>query len=260
MEKTPIFLYYESKRIMTKVFIIQNLLIRSGSVMPLTSLLSMKQVHVMRYMCMYPPWHQIWYSMSLISYPCHPGPVSLSDKTSYRKMSWSLEAARFVFRIIISLLNLTGTSAALLPRYLSNFKPMRWFKLSISRLQNFTRSYDKTFYRILERGPVSVKSSQHPVSTSSWWFHDTRFPYNRILFTMSQWYRALVFPVLFPRKGSWSDSRNAADLKGLSVHVTPWPKRLRRHDVHGVLKLSHAHFKLFVIVILIYIFQTIIQW
>ena len=30
---------------------------------------------------------------------------------------------------------------------------MRWFKLPISRLCDFTRSYDKTSYRILKRGP-----------------------------------------------------------------------------------------------------------
>ena len=36
-------------------------------------------------------------------------------KTSYRKISWSSEAARFVFWTVRSLWNLTGTSAALLP-------------------------------------------------------------------------------------------------------------------------------------------------
>ena len=41
------------------------------------------------------------------------GSVSISDKTSYRKISWSFEATRFVFRIVQSLRNLTGTSAAL---------------------------------------------------------------------------------------------------------------------------------------------------
>ena len=39
-------------------------------------------------------------------------PVSISDKTSNRKILQSLEAARFVFRIVQSLWNLTGTSAA----------------------------------------------------------------------------------------------------------------------------------------------------
>ena len=48
------------------------------------------------------------------------------DKTSYCKISkQSLEAARFVFRIVRSLWNLTGTSAAGLPKCLSNFKAMR---------------------------------------------------------------------------------------------------------------------------------------
>ena len=47
---------------------------------------------------------------------------SLSGKTSYRKIWWSLEAARFGFRLFESLWNLTGTSAATLPRCLSNFK------------------------------------------------------------------------------------------------------------------------------------------
>ena len=46
----------------------------------------------------------------------HQGPVSKSDKTSYRKVSQSLDAARFVFRIVRSIWNLAGTSAALLPR------------------------------------------------------------------------------------------------------------------------------------------------
>ena len=101
------------------------------------------------------------------------GPVSISDKTSYRKISWSsrvghlwhlgtigsrsrsLDATRFVFRIVRSLWNVTGTSAALLavlPMCLSDSKAIRWFKLLISRLRDFMRSYDKTSYRILKQG------------------------------------------------------------------------------------------------------------
>ena len=40
------------------------------------------------------------------------GLYSLSGKTSYGKISWSLEAARFGFRLFQSLWNLTGTPAA----------------------------------------------------------------------------------------------------------------------------------------------------
>ena len=45
------------------------------------------------------------------------------DKTSHSKIPWSLEAARFVFKIVTSLWNLRGTSAAVPPRRLcQNFQ------------------------------------------------------------------------------------------------------------------------------------------
>ena len=57
------------------------------------------------------------------------GPVSISNKTSYRKILWSLGAARLVVWIITSLWNLTGTSAALLlPRCLPNFRAIILFE------------------------------------------------------------------------------------------------------------------------------------
>ena len=94
-------------------------------------------------------------------------PVSIFDKTSYRKISQSLEAAKFVFRIVRSLWNLTGTSAAMLPMCLSNFKAMRQSKLPISRLRDFTRSYEKTSYRILKRGPGGHFSNRHQLQSSN---------------------------------------------------------------------------------------------
>ena len=50
------------------------------------------------------------------------GLYSLSGKTSYRQISWSLEAAGLDVAMVVSLWNLTGTSAAALPRYLPNFR------------------------------------------------------------------------------------------------------------------------------------------
>ena len=50
------------------------------------------------------------------------GLYSLSGRTPYRQILWSLEAARLDVEIIVSLWNLTGILAAWLPRYLSNFK------------------------------------------------------------------------------------------------------------------------------------------
>ena len=62
---------------------------------------------------------QYWYgAQSHLS----QGFYSLSGKTSYRQISWSLEAARLDVAMAVSLWNLTGTSAAALPRYLSNFR------------------------------------------------------------------------------------------------------------------------------------------
>ena len=91
------------------------------------------------------------------SAPLSQGLYSLSGKTSYRKISWSLEAARFGFKLFQSLWNLAGTSAALLPRCLSNFRAIR--PLQISRFRDFTRFGGKTSYRLVNRGPASVKQS-----------------------------------------------------------------------------------------------------
>ena len=50
------------------------------------------------------------------------GLYSLSGKTSYHTISLRLEAARFGFKLFQTLWNLTGTSAAALPRCLSIFR------------------------------------------------------------------------------------------------------------------------------------------
>ena len=47
---------------------------------------------------------------------------TLFTKTSYRHISWSLEATRLHVIMIVSLWNLTGISATLLPRCLSYFR------------------------------------------------------------------------------------------------------------------------------------------
>ena len=87
----------------------------------------------------------------------HQGLCSLSGKTSYRKISWSLEAARFAFKLFQSLWNLAGTSAALLPRCLSNVRAIRPMQHPISRLRDFTRFGGKTSYRLVNRGPEEFR-------------------------------------------------------------------------------------------------------
>ena len=81
------------------------------------------------------------------------GLYSLSCRTSYRKISWSLEAARFGFKLFQLLWNLTGTSAAALPRCLSNFRVIRPLQRPIFSLWDFTRFGGKTSYRLVNRGP-----------------------------------------------------------------------------------------------------------
>ena len=53
------------------------------------------------------------------------GLYSLSGRTSYRKISWSLDVASFEFKLVQSLWNVTGTSAAVLPKRLSNFRAIQ---------------------------------------------------------------------------------------------------------------------------------------
>ena len=77
------------------------------------------------------------------------GLYSLSDKTSYRKISWSLEAASFGFKLFLSLWNLTATSAAALKRRLSNFGAILRNLTGVSSalrlrcLSNFKGQYNK---------------------------------------------------------------------------------------------------------------------
>ena len=52
----------------------------------------------------------------------YDGLYSLSGKTSYRQILWSLEAAVLDVIMIVSLWNMTGISTALLPRCVSNCK------------------------------------------------------------------------------------------------------------------------------------------
>ena len=81
------------------------------------------------------------------------GLYSLSGKTSYRQISRSLEATRLNVIIVVSLCNLTGTSAAALPMCLLNFRAIGKVQTRISRLRDFTRSCSKTSYRLVNRGP-----------------------------------------------------------------------------------------------------------
>ena len=76
------------------------------------------------------------------------GFYSLSGLTSYRKISWSFEAARSGFRLFRSLWNLTGTSTAPLP-LLRDLGAIRWIWHPISRLWDFMRFGGKMLVRLV---------------------------------------------------------------------------------------------------------------
>ena len=79
-------------------------------------------------------------------------PYTLSGRTSYRKISWSLEVAILHFIMFLSLWNLPGFSAAMLPRCLANFWAIGKVQTQISRLRGFTRPCGKTSVRLVNRG------------------------------------------------------------------------------------------------------------
>ena len=77
---------------------------------------------------------------------------SLSGKTSYPQISWSLEAVRLDVMMITSLLILTGIMAALLQRCQLNFRAIEKVSTRISWLWDFTRSCGKMPVRLVNRG------------------------------------------------------------------------------------------------------------
>ena len=66
-------------------------------------------------------YNMLYQTCSILDCLISLGLYSLSGKTSCRKISWCLEAARFDVEMFISLWNLTGISAALLLRCLTHF-------------------------------------------------------------------------------------------------------------------------------------------
>ena len=70
-----------------------------------------------------------------------------------RSLKVSKQRDLYLVFVARSLWYLTGTSAAVLPMCLSNFKSMRQIKLPISRLQDLARSYHKTSDSILKWTP-----------------------------------------------------------------------------------------------------------
>ena len=95
---------------------------------------------------------------------CDLGPVPISDKMSFHKISWRLEAARLVVQIITSLWNLTGTSAA---RCLSYFRAIGLFQpeqVSTSDPRAFWKYLKTLGPRDSEDPPLKVYDNNNEVT------------------------------------------------------------------------------------------------
>ena len=111
-----------------------------------------------------------------VYYPHLPGLYSLSGRTSYRKISWSVEAARFMFRLLQSLLNLTGISAAALP----NVRAIESLQHPISRLRDITRFDGKASSRLVNKGLGCIMCWSYPcknIRSNQYVYKKTRLSY-----------------------------------------------------------------------------------
>ena len=87
----------------------------------------------------------------------------LGSKTSCHKISWSLEAGRFGFRNFQWLLNSTGTSAATLPRCLSNFGAIQLLWHPIPWHRYFMGFGGKTSDCLVNTDPGAVGTMHYPL-------------------------------------------------------------------------------------------------
>ena len=92
---------------------------------------------------------------------CLLGLCSLNGRTFHCKISRSLGAARFVVRLFKSRWNLKGTSTAVLPRSLSNFRAIRSSWQPISWLRDFTIFGGKMSVRLVNRDPDLYQPAYH---------------------------------------------------------------------------------------------------
>ena len=76
-----------------------------------------------------------------------------------------------IWELYQSLCNLTGPSAAALPRSVSNFKAIWSLSHTITRLRDFARFGGKTSYHLLNKCPVSGRNGNAPAELCPYW-HD----------------------------------------------------------------------------------------
>ena len=122
---------------------------------------------------------------------------------------------------------LAGTSAALLPISLSNFKAIRSFKQLISRLRDFTGFYDKTSW-ILKQGNGFLQYI--PGNMQPWWRHQMETfsallyiwagnsPVTGKLYEQMPVTRSFVVSLICAWINDWVNNREAGDLRRHRAH------------------------------------------
>ena len=179
-----------------------------------------------------------------------PGLYSLSGRTSYRKISWSLEAARLVVGISASLRNLTGASAAQQCcrcacqiskrsdnlRYKSRGLETLW-DLIIRRLIGCRNRALGPFPFMAEQDLSQSEKILRCNVFSLWlntllhddvikWKHFPHYlPFVRGIHRSpvnvphkGQWRKALMFSLICDRRNGWVNNRDADDLRRHHAH------------------------------------------
>ena len=113
-----------------------------------------------------------FFLLSIVSPTINLGIYSFRDNESFHQILWNLEATRYRFKVVQFFWNLTGVSAALLPRHLSDIRAMQWFQQPISQLPVFAKSHVKKSYRLVNKGPEEapcIMRSKHGIRTLHLW-------------------------------------------------------------------------------------------
>ena len=153
---------------------------------------------------------------------------SLNGWTSCRKISWSLKAATFRFKLFQSLGKLTGTSEAALPICLSNYvifsiidfkqNYSNWRRVNATRhverdflvssrgWKQITSSYDFFYYRVYDVSASPIKLKHFRVTdTLCGKFTRVNSPEN------DQWRGALMFYLICAWSNVWVNKRDVDD-------------------------------------------------
>ena len=104
-------------------------------------------------------WLMILYNHKVKEYEHFTAGALFTERTHVLSQDLLKSRSRFEFILFQSLCNLTGKSAAALPRCQSNYRAIRASTYPILQLRDFTRSCGKTHVRLVNKGLVYIGST-----------------------------------------------------------------------------------------------------